>query len=77
MGINELFDGIAKVVEQFAEESAERKLQERMSRTGLPRRSSAGTRSGRGPKMEAEKTEKEGETGLKVFCSKGTAGVGL
>ena len=28
MGINELFDGIAKVVEQFAEELAEQKLLE-------------------------------------------------
>ena len=33
MGINELFDGIAGVVEQFAEDLAEHKLQKRMSRT--------------------------------------------
>jgi len=46
MGINELFDGIVKVVERFAEELAEQKLQEKMSRTG------------RGPKVELEKTEK-------------------
>ena len=29
MGINELFDGIARVVERFAEEFAEQKLQEK------------------------------------------------
>jgi hypothetical protein len=46
MGINELFDGIAKVVERFTEELAEQKLQEKMSRTG------------RGPKVRSEKTEK-------------------
>ena len=46
MGINELFDGIAKVVERFTEELAEQRLQEKMSRTG------------RGPKVKPEKTEK-------------------
>jgi len=46
VGINELFDGIAKVVGQFAEKLAEQRLQEKMSRTG------------RGPKVNAEKTEK-------------------
>jgi len=35
MGIKELFDGIARVVERFAEELAEQRLQEKMSRTGL------------------------------------------
>lgn len=34
MGINELFDGIAKVVEQLAEELAEPGLQVKISRTG-------------------------------------------
>jgi len=48
MGINELFDGIARVVERFTEEIAEQKLQEKVSRTG------------RGPKVRSEKTEKEG-----------------
>jgi len=48
MGINELFDGIAKVVERFAEEIAEQRLQEKMPRTGL------------GPKVRPEKTEKKG-----------------
>jgi len=47
MGITELFDGIAKVVERFAEEIAEQRLQEKMSRTG------------RGPKVKLEKTEKK------------------
>jgi hypothetical protein len=46
MGINELFDGIAKVVERFAEELAEQRLQERKQKTG------------RGPKGRSEKTEK-------------------
>ena len=46
MGINELFDGIARVVEQFAEELAEQRLQEKKQKTG------------RGPKVKAEKTEK-------------------
>ena len=52
MGINELFDGIAKVVERFVEELAEQRLQEKMSRTG------------RGPKVEPENSEKNllGET---------------
>lgn len=47
MGINELFDGIAKVVEQFAEEFTEQKLLEKEQKTG------------RGPKVEPEKTEKD------------------
>jgi len=34
MGINELFDGIAKVVEPFAEKIAEQRLPEKMCRTG-------------------------------------------
>ena len=46
MGINEPFDGIARVVEQFAEELAEQRLKEKMSRTG------------RGPKVEPENSEK-------------------
>jgi hypothetical protein len=46
MGINELFDGIAKVVEQFAEEPAEQKLLEKEQKTG------------RGPKVEPENSEK-------------------
>jgi len=48
MGINELFEGIAKVVERFAEEIAEQKLLEKEQKTG------------RGPKVRREKTEKEG-----------------
>jgi len=48
MGINELFDGIARVVERFTEELAEQKLQEKVSRTG------------RGPKVRPEKTENKG-----------------
>ncbi len=48
MGINELFDGIAKVVERFAEELAEQRLQEKEQKPG------------RGPKVRLEKTEKEG-----------------
>ena len=47
MGINELFEGIPRVVERFTEELAEQKLQEKMSRTG------------RGPKVRSEKTEKK------------------
>jgi hypothetical protein len=46
MGINELFDGIAKVVERFAEELAEQKLLEKEQKTG------------RGPKVKAENSEK-------------------
>jgi hypothetical protein len=48
MGINELFDGIAKVVERFADELAEQILLEKEQKTG------------RGPKVESEKTEKGG-----------------
>ena len=50
MGINELFDGIAKVIERFADELAEQRLQEKEQKTGLSGRSSAGTKSGRGPR---------------------------
>ena len=46
MGINELFDGIARVVERFAEELAKQKLLEKEQKTG------------RGPKVRSEKTEK-------------------
>jgi len=46
IGINELFEGIARVVERFAEELAEQRLQEKEQKTG------------RGPKVEPEKTEK-------------------
>ena len=31
MDINEFFDGIAKIIEQFAEKLAEQRLQEKMS----------------------------------------------
>jgi len=47
MGINELFDGIAKVVERFAEEIAEQKLLEKEQKIG------------RNQKERAEKTEKK------------------
>ncbi|MBW1956863.1 MAG: hypothetical protein C4B57_05790 [Deltaproteobacteria bacterium] len=58
MGINELFDGIAKVVERFAEELAEQRLQEK---TCLRRCSGRQvSRTGRGPKVRPEKTENEG-----------------
>jgi len=46
MDTNKFFDSIAKVVDRFAEELAEQRLQEKVSRTG------------RGPKVEFEKTEK-------------------
>jgi len=46
MGINELYDGITKVVERFAEEIAEQKLLEREQKTG------------RGLKVKGEKTKK-------------------
>jgi hypothetical protein len=46
MGINELFDGIAKFIGRFADEIAEQRLQEKEQKTG------------RGPKVEPEKTEK-------------------
>ena len=48
MGINELFEGIAEVVNQFVEEPAEQKLWEKMSQTG------------RGLENILEKTENEG-----------------
>jgi len=48
MGINEFFEAIAKVVDRFAEELAEQRLQEKMYRTG------------RGLKVRPEKTEKKG-----------------
>jgi len=57
MGINKLFDGIAKFVEQFAEELAEQKLQEKMSRTG------------RGPKDRSEKTEKKGVRETEIYLN--------
>ncbi len=47
MGINKLFDGIAKLVEQFAEELAEQKLLKKEQKTGG------------GPKGRLEKTEKK------------------
>ncbi|WP_456386868.1 hypothetical protein [Desulfolithobacter sp.] len=46
MGINEFFDGIAKVVERFAEELAEQRLLEMEQKTG------------RGPKVRPENSEK-------------------
>ena len=46
MEINELFEGIARVVERFAEELAEQKLQEREQKIG------------RGLKVEPENSEK-------------------
>jgi hypothetical protein len=46
MGINELFDGIARVIERFAEEIAEQKLLEKKQKTG------------RGPKVKPENSEK-------------------
>jgi len=51
-GINELFEGIAKVVDRFAEEIAEERAREKEQKTG------------RGPKVEAENSEKNspGET---------------
>ena len=48
MGIDELFDGIARVVERFSEELAEQRLLEKMLRTR------------RGPKVRLKKPEKEG-----------------
>jgi len=55
MEINELFDGIAKVVERFAEELAEQKLLEKKQKTG------------RSPKVEPEKTEKKGGKEKKIY----------
>ena len=63
MGINELFDGIAKVVERFAEELAEQRLQEKtclrrpVCRAGGTGRGSGRqvSRTGRGPKVKLEK----------------------
>ena len=55
MGINELFDGIAKVVEQFANELAEQKLIEKKQQTG------------RGLKVEPEKTEKGDVKEKKIY----------
>ena len=46
MGINELFDGIARVINQFAEELAEQRLLEKKQKTG------------RGPKVKVENLEK-------------------
>ncbi|MCW7077374.1 MAG: hypothetical protein OCU18_08890 [Candidatus Syntrophoarchaeum sp.] len=56
MGINELFERITKVVERFAEEIAEQRLLEREQKTG------------RGPKVRSEKTEK-GDGKKKEFYS--------
>ena len=55
MGINELFDGIARVVDQFAEEIAEQKLLEK------------GQNTGRGPKVRPEKTEKDGVKEKEIY----------
>ena len=67
MDINELFDGIAKDVERFAEELAEQRLQEktRLRRPVCVLRTGRGfgrqmSRTGRGPKVKPEKTENEG-----------------
>lgn len=46
MGINELFDELARVIDPFAEELAEQKLMKKQQ-------------IGRGPKVRAEKTEKK------------------
>ncbi|RTZ96249.1 MAG: hypothetical protein DSY90_11105 [Deltaproteobacteria bacterium] len=46
MGINEFFDAIAKVVDRFVEEIAEDRAREKEQKTG------------RGPKVEAENSEK-------------------
>jgi len=48
MGINEFFYELSRVINQFAEELAEQRLLEREQKTG------------RGPKVELEKTEKKG-----------------
>ncbi len=52
MGINEFFDAIAKVVDRFVEEIAEDRAREKKQKTG------------RGPKVEPENSEKNspGET---------------
>jgi len=55
MGINEFFDGIAKVIERFTEELAEQRLQEKMQKTG------------RGPKVRPEKTEKKGGKEKEIY----------
>ena len=47
MGINELFEGIAKVVEQFVEEIAEERARRKEQKIG------------RGPKVEPENSEKD------------------
>ncbi len=46
MDINKFFEGITKVVKRFAKEIAEQKFQEKEQKTG------------RGPKVGAEKAEK-------------------
>ncbi len=46
MGINELFEGIAKVVDRFVEEIAEERAREKEQKIG------------RGPKVESENSEK-------------------
>ncbi len=55
MGINELFDRIAKVVERFAEELAEQKLLEKEQKIG------------RSSKVEAENSEKEGVKEKEIY----------
>ncbi len=66
MGINELSDGIAEVINRFAGELAKQRLQEEISRTGLPGRSSAETKSGQGPEVKPENSERKSseEAGL-------------
>ena len=54
MGINEFFDGIARVAERFAEEIAEQKLMGKEQKTG------------RGPKVRSEKTEKGDEKKMRI-----------
>ena len=55
MGINELFDELARVINQFAEEIAEQKFQGRKQKTG------------RGPKVRPEKTEKGDGKKKKIY----------
>jgi len=55
MGINELFDRIAKVVERFAKELAEQKLLEKKQKTG------------RGPKVKGENSEKKGGKEKEIY----------
>ena len=55
MGINEFFEAIAKEVERFTEEVAEERLLEKDPRTG------------RGPKVKHEKTEKKGGKEKEIY----------